>query len=213
MHDKHDFKKADKPFYTGKPGRWDRITVPEMTFLAIDGQGDPSGLTYANALAVLYPVAYALKFAHKAKGADFVVPPLEALWWAEDPAVFLTGERAAWQWTTLIRLPDHTTASELETARALMRGKLTRKGADIAVLSALRLERRQEGDCLQTLHVGPYANEAPTLAHLHDVLMSELGVTFNGPHHEIYLGDPRRVAPEKQRTLLRQPIQPSKTTG
>ena len=94
-----------------------------------------------------------------------------------------------------------------------MRGKLTRKGADIAVLSALRLERRQKGDCLQTLHVGPYANEAPTLAHLHDVLMSELGVTFNGPHHEIYLGDPRRVAPEKRRTLLRQPIQPSKTTG
>ena len=95
MTEKLDFKKRDKALYSGKPGRWDRLTIPPMTFLAIDGQGDPNGPAYARALSVLYPVAYAIKFAHKARGADFVVPPLEALWWADDPSVFVSNTRPA----------------------------------------------------------------------------------------------------------------------
>ena len=213
MTDKLDFKKRDKAFYTGKHGRWDRLTLPPMTFLAIDGQGDPNGPNYARALAVLYPVAYAIKFAQKARGADFVVPPLEALWWADDPSVFVSGTRSAWQWTTQLRLPDTVTQDAFETARDTAAVKLTKKGVDTSALSELRLAPHTEGDCLQTLHIGPYTDEAPTLAHLHEVLMPDMGLTFNGPHHEIYLSDPRRVAPEKLRTLLRQPVQPAASTG
>ncbi|SFM07185.1 GyrI-like domain-containing protein [Shimia aestuarii] len=213
MTGKLDFKKSDKAFYAGKQARWDRLTIPAMTFLCITGQGDPNGPTYARALAVLYPVAYAIKFAHKARGADFVVPPLEALWWADDPSVFVSGTRSAWQWTAQLRLPDDVTQDDLDTARDNAAAKLSKKGSDTRALAELRHETRTEGDCLQTLHIGPYTDEAPTLAHLHDVLMPEQNLTFHGPHHEIYLSDPRRTAPEKLRTLLRQPVQPVTSTG
>jgi len=206
---KLDFKKRDKPFYTGKQGRWDLIAVPPMQFVMIDGQGDPGGRDYARAVAALYPLAYGTKAIFKREGHDFVVPPLEALWWSDDLDAFVNDIRTEWQWTAMIRLPDEVDARTVEQARAHALVNLSRKKdkpTDAETMGRVRLEVLEEGEALQTLHIGPYSDEAPVLAHLHDELMPEMGVTFAGPHHEIYLGDPRKVAPEKLRTLLRQPV-------
>lgn len=209
MADKLDFKKRDKAFYSGKSGRWDQVTVPSMTYLMIDGQGDPNGPGYARALSALYPVAYGLKFAAKDRGADFVVPPLEAVWWSENPEDFVSGNRNGWRWTAMIRMPDDFTTEDFERVRESATAKLAKKGGvDVSALSELRLDHLQEGDCLQTLHIGSYTDEAPVLADLHDRLMPELHLTFSLPHHEIYLSDPRRVAAEKLKTIIRQPVKP-----
>ncbi len=132
--------------------------------------------------------------------------PLETLWWADDPSVFVSGDRGEWQWRAMIRMPEFVSREGFNAVRDTVALKLTKKGADIEGLNEVRLETLNEGDCLQTLHVGPYSEEAATLAHLHDDLMPANGVSFNGLHHEIYLSDPRRVAPEKLRTILRQPV-------
>ena len=194
--DKIDFKKTDRPFYSGKQNRWDQITIPPMQFLAVDGIGPPLGDTYADALTALYPLAYGIKFAQKAQGHDFVVPPLEALWWSDKLDAFTENRRDEWQWRAMIRMPDRVTQADVDAARK------PDPTADVAFTTF------DEGPCLQTLHVGSYADEASVLADLHDRLMPELGLTFRGHHHEIYLSDPRRVAPEKLRTILRQPVQP-----
>jgi len=170
--DKLDFRKADKAFCGGKPGRWDRLTLPEMRFLAHDGAGDPGGPAFAEATKALYGLAYRVKFAAKADGRDFAVPPLEALWWADDPTVFVTGARAAWRWRALIRLPDWVSDEMLAAARAKK-----------AITAPVALIPLAEGDCLQTLHVGSYADEAPALAALHHEVIPGLGLTFAGPHH------------------------------
>lgn len=209
--DKLDFKKRDKSFYTGKQGRWDRLTIPPMTYLMIDGQGDPGGAAYGRAIAALYPLAYGVKFLFKAKEADFTVPPLESVWSADDPSAFVTNNRSAWQWTAMIRLPDPVENREFEDVRATALTKLARKKdtpTDAETMQSVRLEVLNEGDCLQTLHIGPYSDEAPVLAHLHNTVMPDLGLTFGKAHHEIYLSDPRRVAPEKLKTILRQPVRP-----
>lgn len=204
-----DFKQRDKPLYSGKPGRWDRIIVPRMTYIATSGQGDPDQPGFGRAVAALYPLAYGIRALCKARGAVFTVPPLAALWRADDPQVFATGDRAAWQWTVMLRLPDQVDQQMLDTVRADAVQKLARKkeaSTDAATMTTVALKHLHEDDCLQTLHVGPYADEAPVLADLHNRLMPELAVTFDGPHHEIYLSDPRRVAPAKLKTLLRQPV-------
>lgn len=206
MTEKLDFKKADKPYYSGKVGRWDRIFIPPLQFLSITGQGDPAGPHYARALGALYPLAYGIKFAQKAAGADFVVPPQQSLWWADDPGSFVRMEREKWRWCAMIRMPDAVSGADLEVAREKAAAKLVKKGEDASALAEVSLKALKEGDCLQTLHVGPYSDEAPVLADLHDRVMPEAGLTFGGKHHEIYLGDPRRVAPEKLRTILRQPV-------
>ncbi|WP_299348537.1 GyrI-like domain-containing protein [uncultured Shimia sp.] len=207
---KLDFKKTDKPLYSGKVDQWVRLSVPEISFVAIEGAGDPNGPGYAAALAALYPTAYGLKFMAKAQGADFVVPPLEALWWAEDPTVFVSGAREDWRWQVQLRVPDTIDESDFQQACETVRARLTKKEADTSRLSDLFFHTVTEGDSLQTLHVGPYTDEAEKLADLHQRIMPDLGLTFNGLHHEIYLSDPRRTAPEKLRTILRQPV---KSTG
>jgi hypothetical protein len=207
--DKLDFRKAEAALYRAPKDSWARVEVPERLFLGIDGAGDPNGPGYAEALAALYPVAYAIKFAAKAQGADFAVPPLEALWWSEDRGAFVRGDRSAWRWTALLRVPDATEPEALDSARGSVAAKAGRKpGGAPARLGDLRLVRLTEGDCLQRLHVGPYADEAPVLAELHDRVMPEAGLTFAGAHHEVYLSDARRVAPERLRTILRQPVRP-----
>lgn len=210
--EKLDFKKADKAFYTGKAGVWDMLDVPAWSFIMMDGQGNPNGPSYARALAALYPVAYAIKFASKAVGNDYVVPPLEALWWAENPDAFTQNRRDEWQWTVMLRVPETVTRDAFERGQGAAAAKLEKKKQDVTAISELRLATLSEGRCLQTLHIGPYTDEAPVLANLHDRVMPDLGVTFHGPHHEIYLSDPRRTDPQKLKTLLRQPVQPI-TTG
>ncbi|MDQ2089766.1 GyrI-like domain-containing protein [Marimonas arenosa] len=208
---KLDFKKTDKPLYTAPREGWARVQLPGMTFLMIDGQGDPNGPEYAAALKALYPMAYGVKFAEKDAGRDFAVPPLEALWWADDMTAFVSADRAHWRWTAMLRVPDAVTSDLVKTVRETVATKQAKKtdGADPDLLRVIRLERFAEGDCLQRLHLGPYTDEAPVLADLHDKVMPGLGLTFGGKHHEIYLSDPRRVAPEKLRTILRQPVKPS----
>ncbi len=198
-----DFKKTDKALYAAKADGWQRLEVPEMCFLAVEGEGDPNGPGYAAALGALYPLAYGVKFAGKAAGRDFAVPPLEALWWADDPGAFGRGDRAEWRWKAMLRVPESVTEATLAEAR-----EKKAKSVDMALLETVLLERFAEGDCLQRLHLGPYTDEAPVLAELHGQVMPDLGLTFNGPHHEIYPSDPRRVAPEKLKTILRQPVRP-----
>lgn len=197
-----DLKKTLKTLYTAPKGTFIEIDVPERKALMIDGAGDPmTAPAYRAALGALYPLAYAIKFAEKAAGRDFVVPPLEGLWHAEDPTAFVRGARDEWRWTMLIPMPDSVTGTALDAARERAAAK------DPALpFGAVRLDTLAEGRSLQALHLGSYADEAPLLAHLHDVEMPARGLTFNGPHHEIYLSDPRKVAPEKLRTLLRQPV-------
>lgn len=211
---KIDFRKIDTPFYSGKVGRWDRLVLPEMSFLAIDGRGDPGGPGFAAAVAALYSVAYKIKFARKAAGAeDFTVGPLEALWWAEDMADFLpaSGGRDRWQWRALLRIPGGIGAEAVEAARAAAAKALAKKPdptCDAATLARVAPRRLVEGECLQTLHVGTYLDEAPVLARLHAEVIPGLGLRPAELHHEIYLSDPRRTPPEKLRTILRQPVAP-----
>ena len=207
-----DFKKRDRPLYSGKVGRWDRVVVPPMTYLMVSGKGDPGAPDYGRAVAALYPLAYGVRAYCKARDAVFTVPPLAALWSAANPNVFVSGDRQAWEWTVMLRLPDDIDAAMLETVRANALVKLARKkdaATDAVTMGRVELVRLEEGDCLQTLHIGPYADEAPVLAGLHSQVMPGQRVTFNGKHHEIYLGDPRRVAPAKLRTILRQPVCPA----
>jgi len=197
--EKLDFKTADKALYSGRAGRVDRLTLPALDFLMIDGQGDPnSSPAYAAAIQALYGLSYGLKFAAKAAlGRDHVVGPLEGLWWAEDMADFITNRRDGWRWTMMIRQPGWITTAMLEEVRTAK-----------AITAPVRLERLAEGLCLQTLHVGPYAEEGPTIARLHAEIAAQ-GLRRGGHHHEIYLGDPRKVAPERLKTILRQPVLPA----
>jgi hypothetical protein len=180
------------------------VDVPELSFLMIDGHGDPNTApAYAGAVRALYSVAYTIRFALK-KGPDAVdapVMPLEGLWWTPDMATFTTDDKAQWNWTLMIVVPGQVTAAVVDDARSAAARK-----HPLAPLAEVRLERFAEGRCAQILHVGPYRAEGPTVAALH-AFIAEHGGTLTGRHHEIYLGDPRRAAPEKLRTIVRQPIE------
>jgi len=180
------------------------VQVPLLKFLCLDGHGDPN-TSPADAAAVraLYSVSYAAKFAvKKADGPDFKVSPLEGLWWAEDLSTLLSGDKSKWDWTMMIRQPDAATPDLL----AHLADEVATKKS-IRIAKELRLISFEEGTAAQVLHVGPYATEASTIVRLHEFIR-EQGFTFHGhrhKHHEIYLGDPRRSAPEKLRTIIRQP--------
>ena len=177
------------------------VRVPSLRFLCIDGHGDPNtSPAYAAAVQALYSVSYAAKFAvKKAGGPKFKVSPLEGLWWAEDMSTFLTGDKSEWDWTMMIRQPDAVTD---ELFARLADEVAANKSMPVA--KELRLISFEEGAAAQVLHVGPYDTEGPTIARLHEFIQ-EHGFTFDGRHHEIYLGDPRRSAPERLRTIIRQP--------
>nr|WP_218857680.1 GyrI-like domain-containing protein [Leifsonia soli] len=196
--------KKELGLYAPRRGRFELVTVPPLRYLMIDGHGDPNtSEQYRDALQTIFPLAYALKFLSKRElDRDYTVMPLEALWWAEDMASFTTArDKSQWDWTALNLIPDWITDDHVEQARATVR---SRGGAP--ALDALRVETLDEGLCVQTLHVGSYDDEAPVLAELHDVFIPESGFTITGRHHEIYLNDARRTAPEKLRTILRQPV-------
>lgn len=190
--------------YRARSGEFRVVDVPPLRYLMIDGHGDPNTAPeYAAALTTLYPVAYRLKFASKTElSRDYVVPPLEALWWAEDMAAFTTSrDKSRWSWTVMLMVPDWLAPEMVETARA--QAGTTRR---LARLDDLRLDTLEEGRCVQTLHVGAYDDEAEVLARLHHEFIPGAGLRMIGRHHEIYLSDPRRVAPAKLRTILRQPV-------
>lgn len=141
-------------------------------------------------------------------GTAFVVGPLEGLWSSADPGDFASRAKGNWDWTVLIPLPDAVGGEDAQGGLASARRRKPDLPVDLVAPGTLA-----EGRCLQTLHVGPYDDEGPLLRTLHEQVMPELGVTWNGRHHEIYLGDPRRAAPEKLRTILRQPVVASGVTA
>lgn len=201
----YDVKLERKELYAPKNTTWALVDVPEQQFVAIDGSGDPNTAeAYASAVEALYAVAYTIKFASKRDaGRDFVVGPLEGLWWAADPAVFITRDKDLWSWTLLLNQPDWIAKDMIEDARRTAMAK-----KKLPAIANVRHERLQEGLCAQVLHIGPYDDEGPTLAALHDDYLPANNLRESGPHHEIYLGDPRRVEPGKLRTVLRQPVEP-----
>ena len=204
MTAKLDFKTAMKAHFQPPIGRFAEINVPKLSFVMVDGAGNPNtSAAYRVALEWLYSTSYAMKFAAKEQlGRDYVVPPLEGLWWADDPQDFVLRNKEAWNWTMMIMVPDFVTKDMFDTATQKTIGKLGDPPG------TFRMSSLHEGRCLQTMHIGSYDDEGPTLARLHHEIMPKAGLTFNGPHHEIYIGDPRRVAPERLKTVLRQPVRP-----
>lgn len=202
--DKIDFKKTLKSLYGPKKTQgFHMVDVPAMRYLMVDGHGDPNtAQTYKDALETLYAVAYALKFASKKRlEKDYVIPPLEGLWWSADMDAFLRRDKSSWDWTMMIMVPDWIGPGLIDATIAALHEK-----KPTAALGLLRVEQFEEGRSVQILHVGPYDAEGPVLERLHKVFIPEHGLTMTGKHHEIYLSDPRKTASEKLRTILRQPV-------
>lgn len=199
---KIDLKKQLKALYAPSAKEPAIVEVPTMSFLMADGAGDPNtSPEFQDILGALYGVAYTLKFALKKQGGpDFAVMPPEGLWWADDPRDFQTGNKAAWQWRLMIALPDFVTAEQVRAAAEQLKEK-----KDPAALAKVRFESLSEGTAVHILHIGPYAAEGPTIERMRQ-FASGKGYQLAGKHHEIYLSDPRRVAPEKLKTILRHPL-------
>jgi hypothetical protein len=199
--DKIDFRAERKDLYAPGSARFSVVDVPVFEFFAIDGQGDPNtSADYADAVAALYAVSYAAKFASKrVLERDYVVAPLEGLW-TSPPGTFVDGAKSDWSWTMLMRQPGWLTAELRERALETAHEKQP------AGASSLRFVTLTEGPSAQILHIGSYDDEAPTIARLHNEFLPANGYVENGPHHEIYLSDPRRVEPGKLKTILRQPV-------
>lgn len=183
------------------------VDVPEMKFITVSGTGfsEPSA-EFQDAVGALYAVAYTLKFTLRrtAGAGDFAVMPLEALWWTESGKPLEQESRDSWCWTVMIVLPDFVTKTLVNKA---VKEAAERK--DLPALKQVELERIREGPSAQIKHKGPYAESGPTVKRLHDFI-AEQGLKPHGRHHEIYLNDPSRTAPEKIRTIIRQPVKQPK---
>ena len=203
MTAKLDLKKKLKHLYSPSKKEVVLVDVPPMNFLMIDGKGDPNtSESYRQALEALYGVAYTLKFDLKKRGVgpDFTVMPLEGLWWMEGREDFDPEDKDNWSWTSMILQPDHITTEHLTTAMDQLKEK-----KDPPALEQMRFEMHDEGLSAQIMHIGPYAEEGPTIEKLHR-FVEEQGYKFHKKHHEIYLGDPRRTKPENLQTVIRHPV-------
>ncbi|MBW8881183.1 MAG: GyrI-like domain-containing protein [Asticcacaulis sp.] len=200
---KIDFKAEYKSLYSAPQKDFVLVEVPPLSYLMFDGHGDPNTApVYQQAVEALYSLSYTLKFMSKrAFDRDYVVGPLEGLWWAEDMAAFTARRKSDWSWTMMILQPDWILPAHLAAARAEV---LMKKG--LPGVEAVRLETLDEGLCAQILHIGSYDDETPTLQRLHAEWLPANGLVETGHHHEIYLSDPRKVEPAKLKTLLRQPV-------
>lgn len=202
--DKVDFKMALKHLYRPSAKEFAVVEVPPFQYLMIDGHGDPNTApAYAEAIEALYAVAYKIKFASKKElGRDYVVPPLEGLWWAGDMAAFTTArDKTAWSWTMMIMQPLWIAPDMFQAAVGQVEAKKT-----LPALPKLRLEAYAEGLSVQILHIGSYDDEGPVLERMHHQFIPGQGLEMAGKHHEIYLTDARKTPPEKLRTVLRQPV-------
>ena len=206
--DKIDFKKT-LDSYQAKRGVFRLVEVPPLHYLMIDGHGDPNtSPAFAEAIETLYPIAYKLKFASKqGLGRDYVVPPLEGLWWADDMDAFSNRDKSQWDWTLLLLVPDWIDQAMVDAAVEQVAAK-----DPPARLGDVRFDLLDEGLCVQTLHVGAFDDEGPVLQKLHEEFIPNQGLTPTGHHHEIYFSDFRRTAPDKLRTLLRQPVAQASST-
>ena len=199
MATKFDFEKEYKHYYTAK-------TTPavvefgKVSYLAIEGKGEPAGEVFTKAVEALYPLAYGVKNICKKQGKDFGVPKLEGLWWVKSNKPPLDVPRSEWYWKLLIRMPDFATSEIIKNAKEEV---FKKKGLDL--IKKIKFETMNEAKSVQIMHIGPYATEPETIQKMKD-FMRENSYTENGLHHEIYLSDPRKAVPEKMKTILRQPI-------
>ncbi len=201
--DKLDFKAELKHLYQAPARAVVEVDVPAMNYLMIDGEGDPNtSVAFAAAVEALFMVSYAAKFIVK-KGPDaidYAVMPLEALWWADDMSAFAAGDKSNWKWTAMVMQPPFVSPEVIDRAIAEVKQK-----KNPPALSRLRFASFAEGRCAQMLHIGPFSEEGPTIAKVHAFIDARGKRT--GKHHEIYLSDLRRAAPEKWKTIVRQPMQ------
>lgn len=198
---KFDYKKDLKELYSPSKKEFKFVDVPPLNFIMLDGHGNPNNNpAYAETLQVLYSLAYTLKFALKPQGIEFSVPPLEGLWWMPDMNEFTEANKDRWDWSMMIMMPEVVSPGLFEKACQDVQRK---KG--LALVDQARLETYQEGMSVQILYFGAYADEGPTIARMHEFIRSS-GYATNGKHHEIYLGDARRNAPENLKTIIRQPV-------
>jgi len=199
--DKIDLYKIHKAEYAA-PREPALVALKAARYLAVDGIGEPGGELFQSMLGVLYQVAYTIKMTKKFSGGpEYKVCALEGLWWCDTPENWDETPKEAWQWTLLIRTPDSISARDLKDAVAAIRDK----GKDAILPAKVRLETLTEGKCVQVLHVGPYSAEKETIARMHAFAQAN-GLGFHGKHHEIYLSDPRRVPPERLKTILRMQV-------
>jgi hypothetical protein len=199
---KIDLKKDFKHLYQPSAKEVVQVDVPAMSYLMIDGEGDPNtARAYSDAVAALFTVSYALKFMVKKSNAiDYGVMPLEGLWWTDDMSKFSTADKSNWQWTMMILQPSFVAREVIENAI----GEVKKKKNPTAI-SKIRFEHFAEGTCAQILHIGPFTEEGPTVEKLHEFIDSRGQLV--GKHHEIYLSDTRKAAPAKWKTIIRQPMQ------
>jgi hypothetical protein len=201
--EKIDLRKTLKHLYKPSAKAPETVDVPEMNFLMIDGEGDPNtSETFQDAVGALYAVSYTLKFTFKQGDppVDWTVMPLEGLWSADDVADFSIDDKSNWKWTLTIVQPEPVTPEAVASAI-----QQAQKKKDNPALAQVRFEPFREGLSAQIMHIGPYPDEGPTIEKLHEFIR-ENGHELRGKHHEIYLGDPRRAAPEKLKTIIRQPM-------
>ena len=201
--EKFDLKKTLPNYFKAQSGKFSVVNIPKSHYLMVDGKGDPNTAPeYVEAIELLYGVSYTLKFLSKKEaGVDYVVPPLEGLWWAKDVNTFENREKSKWSWTMMIMVPNEVSKVLVKVAIKNFQDK--KPALDT---SKLRFDSLSEGESVQVLHVGPYDAEGPILSRLHKEFMPENRFEFNGKHHEIYLGDPRKTEPSKLKTILRQPV-------
>jgi hypothetical protein len=204
--EKLDLRKQLKHLYNPSKKSFQLVDVPAMNFTMIDGRGDPNtSEAFMAATQALYAVSYTLKFEFKKNhGVDYPVMPLEGLWWADDMEVFRMEKRDDWNWTLMMMQPQVVKRSHVKAAVDQAAKK------DLPALADMRFEPYREGMSAQIMYLGPYADEGPTIRRMH-AFIEESGYAPRGKHHEIYMGDPRRSAPEKLKTVLRQPVEPGST--
>ena len=200
-NDKIDMKKTLKECYTaGKEVSF--VEIPAISYIGYEGKGDPNTAPeYQNAMEVLFGTVYTLKFMLKERGMDFAVMPLEGQWWTENPADFTEYNKDGWSWKMMVAVPDFIDETLFEEAREKFRRKKDTQGLDKA-----RLEILTDGLSAQFLYLGPYSGEAPFIALMHRTA-EEQGYRLRGRHREIYLNSPQRTAPEKLKTIIRQPVE------
>jgi hypothetical protein len=199
--DKIDLKKELKHLYNPSSKEVTDVDVPAMNFLLVDGEGAPTSTQYSEAVEALFNVAYALKFmVKKGKGIDFAVMSLEGLWWVEDMTKFSVDRKDDWKWTAMIMQPKYVSADDVNLAL-----EQVKKKKNLPALPKVRFESFKEGSAAQIMYVGPFSAEGPTITKIHAHIQSS-GHTLSGKHHEIYLNNPAKTAPEKLKTVLRQPM-------
>jgi hypothetical protein len=200
--EKIDLRKKYHDLYSPSKKEFSLIEVPPLQYLMLDGSGDPAtSQRYADSIQTLYSLSYTLKFMlKKTRALDYTVMALEGLWWMPDMNEFSLANRSRWLWTSMMLQPEFISTADFEDARrqVIAKGKAPLAGE-------VRLERYDEGLAAQIMYFGAYADEAPVIAAMH-AFIAENGYERNLKHHEIYLSDARRVAPEKNRTILRQPV-------